>query len=404
VPGDNRRGTSLSLSLLPVLTLPTATDGPRVERPRYPRPATLVQFLALVCAFLLAFEATFRIAERIRYGTPFFSRVINEEGLVIRDSLGMHGRANVTYQKWSMNELGLRGPSATHANRPGTLRIITLGASETFGLYEQKGNEYPRALQDTLSRRFAGSRTAACSARSVEVLNAATPGMTLPTIAQDVRLRLGSLHPDIVTIYPTPAQYLAPNAPVAAARSKLARELPASNSYYPRSLDGVRAEFKQLLPDVLAVRLARLGLDVERSHHPAGWLYESIPQDRLGAFDADLRKVVGSILSIGAKPVLITHGNAFMRADHPSTDELTLELRFHQRATPQTLVAFDSAARLVALRVARDSNAAVVDAAQSLSTGPGGIFADFLHFTDYGAARMAGIIADTLSSRITCTH
>jgi lysophospholipase L1-like esterase len=404
VPGDNCGGTPFSLSLLPVLTLPAATNAPRVERPRYPRPATALQFVALVCAFVLAFEATFRIAERIRYGTPLLSRVINEEGLVVRDPLGMHGRANGTYQKWSMNNLGLRGPSATRAKRPSTLRIITLGASETFGLYEREGGEYPRALQDTLTHRISISHTAACSGRSVEVLNAATPGMTLPTIAQDVRLRLGSLHPDIVTLYPTPPQYLAPDAPTTAPRSRVAIELPASNAYYPRSLDAVRAEFKQLLPNFLVARLARIALNMERGRHPAGWLYQSIPQDRLGAFDSDLRNVVGSIRLIGAKPVLVTHANAFMRADHPSPEELTLELRFHQRATPQVLLAFDSAARAVTLRVARDSSLTVVDAAQDLSTGEGGVFADFLHFTDYGAARIASVIADTLTPQITCSN
>jgi lysophospholipase L1-like esterase len=404
VPRYNRRRAPISLSLLPVLTLPTATEGPRVERHRYPRPATLLEFLCLVCVFMLAFEVTFRIAERIRYGTPFFARVVDEEGLVVRDSLGMHGRANVRYQKWSMNELGLRGPSATRIKRRGTLRIITLGASETFGLYEQEGNEYPRALQDTLLRRLSVSRAAMCSGQSVEVLNAATPGMTLPTIAQDVRLRLGSLRPDIVSIYPTPPQYLAPDAPKTAARSRVAIGLPISNAYYPRSLDGARSEFKRLLPDALLAGIAQVTLHTERNHHPAGWLYESVPSDRLGAFESDLRNVVGSIRSIGAKPVLITHGNAFMRTDHPSPEELNMELRFHQRATPHTLLAFDSAARAVTLRVARDSDVTVVDAAQSLSTGRGGVFADFLHFTDYGAARMASVIADSLLPQITCAH
>ncbi len=402
MPGDYCRRATIALSLLSVLTLPTAREAPRAEPPRYPRPATLLQFLALACAFVLAFEVTYRIEEYIRYGTPFFSRAIDEGGLIVRDSLGMHGRANVSYQKWSMNGLGLRGPSATRVKPPGTLRIITLGASETFGLYEQKGHEYPRALQDTLANELSTSHTRACSVHNVEVLNAAAPGMSLPTMTQDVRLRLGSLHPDIVVVYPTPAQYLEAGAPVAAAQSRVAIELPASNAYYPRSVDAVRAELRRLLPNALVIPLAQRILNAERARHPTGWLYESIPQDRIGAFDADLRELVGSIRSIGAKPVVVTHGNAFMRSDHPDPEELTLELRYHRRASPQTLVAFDSAARGVALRVARDSSATVVDAAQDLSTGAGGLFADFLHFTDYGAARMARIIADSLLHRIPC--
>ena len=66
--------------------------------------------------------------------------------------------------------------------------------------------------------------------------------------------------------------------------------------------------------------------------------------------------------------------------------------KFYPRATAPVIVAFDSLAREVTLRVGADSGVTTIDAARVLSAAPVSIFADFVHFTDAGSAVMADVI------------
>ncbi len=165
--------------------------------------------VALVIVFALALEASCRIDDAQRFGTPFFSPVESESKLLVRDATGEHGRPHARYGKWVINNVGMRGPDVDLVKPPGTLRIVTAGASETFGLYESPGREFPRQLEDTLRARCTGGP-------HIEVLNAAIFGMSLPTVDQDLRLRVRPLHPDVVVLYPTPVQYLDDGVPTPA--------------------------------------------------------------------------------------------------------------------------------------------------------------------------------------------
>src|SRR5665647_1479825 len=119
--------------------------------------------LGLFLVFAASFELSLRIQDWVRYRMPILSNVTNEADLVMRDSAGAHGRPSVRYRKWSMDSLGFRGPEVPVRPEPGTVRIIVAGASESFGLYESPGKEYPRELEDTLNARLAEG---ACAGRA----------------------------------------------------------------------------------------------------------------------------------------------------------------------------------------------------------------------------------------------
>jgi hypothetical protein len=72
--------------------------------------------------------------------------------------------------------------------------------------------------------------------------------------------------------------------------------------------------------------------------------------------------------------------------------------KFYPRATGQTLIAFDSVARTVTVRVAADSDISVADAATRLAVAPESAFADYMHFTDLGAALLASVATDGVLS------
>src|SRR5215203_732744 len=71
--------------------------------------------------------------------------------------------------KVSINQAGLRGPEVG-AKAPGTLRLLALGDSFTFGVGAQARETYPARLEEILRSR--GVRA--------EVLNAGAPGFSVP--------------------------------------------------------------------------------------------------------------------------------------------------------------------------------------------------------------------------------
>ncbi len=344
----------------------------------------------------LALEVTCRIDDWVRFGTPFLSPVGSELGLLVRDSVGMHARPSSQYQKYAINRLGLRGPEVSADKAPGTIRIISVGASETFGMFESPRREYPRQLEDSLRqwvqhRQCGGSPGGGRGGPRFEVLNAAIFGMTLPTIEQDLRLRLASLHPNVVLVYPTPVQYLDNDVPRPAEPS--AQPTGLEIGFRLRSTERLRERVTQAMPVWLRTRVLEHVIEDDARAHDPDWLFTHIPVDRLASYESDLRRLVGSVHRLGAVVILMTHANAF-EAGQGTPAELAGWKRSYPRANGQVLVEFDSAAALVTAQVARDSGVALIDLASAVRhRGPGTtVFADYAHFTDLGAAYVAGLI------------
>ena len=341
-------------------------------------------------AFGAAFELTARLEDLIRYGMPLASPYGSEIDLVTHDSLGVHGRPGAQYLKWQLNALGTRGPEVPALPGAGVLRVVATGASETFGQSEAPGLEYPRQLEDSLRAALAGDGSARY--RSVEVLNAAFFGMSLPTATQDVRLRLARFEPAIVVLYPTSVQYLSDSRPKA--EPPVTTPVPEPGlgaTLRPRTLTRLREELKRVAPRAWREWLWQEQVRRQLARREAGWRYTEVPADRLAAYDADLRTFVGTVRSIGAEPVLATHANRFVGS---AADSALLHAwqRFYPRPEGQVILAFDSAGAEVTRRVAGDSGVALADVRAALSGCPA-CFADYAHFTDLGAARVAGSMA-----------
>jgi hypothetical protein len=373
----------------------------RVESSSRPPRATIARVgetFGLAVLFAFSLEAACRIEDWVEFRTPILARERSQEDLLVRDALGVHGRPGSHFQKWSLNALGMRGPEVSSVKPPHVLRVVTAGASETFGLYESPGREYPRQLEDTLNARVASIDTR-CGAWHAQVLNAAMPGMSLPTIDQDIRLRVGPLNPDVILLYATPSVYLDDNVPVAARRDTLShavRPLPRRYALLPRVADRIRVQLKALLPTAVQDRIRRNQISAMLAQHPDNWRFDSVPADRLERFEADLRHAVGTIRSTGATPVLMTHANRFVGSSVSDVATLRAWEKFYPRASGQTIVAFDSVARLRTIAVARDSEAVLIDLTQTLARYRGAAFADYSHFTDLGAALAAATVTASI--------
>jgi hypothetical protein len=272
---------------------------------------------------------------------------------------------------------------------------------------ESTNKEYPRQLQDSLNARLHSGACAASASARFEVLNAAFAGMSLPTMTQDVRNRLVRFRPDVVTAYPSPVSYLLDAAPEAARPDSSGRpETPGlRETLRSRGRDRVREQLKLMVPEAVKTRMRQREIDAVVQRHDQTWRFTSVPNERFVAYEADLRQLIGTIRSIGATPVLVTHATVFTGRTTVDLDAMTAWQKFVPRATASTLLQSDSLARAITFRVAADSSVVVVDVAGRLAKAPTSAFADAVHFTDSGAAIVASALADgVLSTKAGSVH
>jgi lysophospholipase L1-like esterase len=169
----------------------------RTRRRLSPRKKLLFGLVTLaVC--LLTCEGVLRLAGYPQGLVRSFGRLWNRdaESLAQRPGLfrpNFEGRVGYPPELAygvSFNDLGLRGPPADLAKPPGTLRILALGDSVTFGYHVEDDETYPVHLEQRL--RAAGL--------AVEVLNGGCGHFTITDELPYLRDRLLDLDPDLVVL------------------------------------------------------------------------------------------------------------------------------------------------------------------------------------------------------------
>ena len=323
----------------------------------------------------LSLELTVRIDDWAQFAVPLTAAEVSLDELSVRDSLGAHARAGTQFRQFRINALGFRGPDVSAESMADAKIVVTSGASETFGLYERAGGEWPQQLQKRLVEQ--------CKS-PVVVLNAAFAGMSLPTVRQDIAKRILPLRPHAIVYYPTPMQYVGEQLPGAATPSfdPIAPPSPWRSRATPRFRDAIKRSVPTPILDVLRVldtRRYRAKAQVEAS--------STAPLDRLDAFEQDLRGLVGDLKKAGVLPLIAVHQNRFREIASPESQRfLRAWERFYPRLTGAAIVEFDRLAGERTKRVGADSGVLVVDAGSALRDANVPVFADFSHFNDAGAA------------------
>jgi lysophospholipase L1-like esterase len=295
---------------------------------------------------------------------------------------GWRGVAHASFVKWGLNGSGFRGPEV----RPyaGQTRIVTYGASETFGIYEDPNHEFPRALERNLNSE--------ASTGTFEVINAAIPGMRVGSGIAYLYDIGHELHPKIVVIYPTPTHYIGVNHPYCGRPALIpvskAGVLPKS-----RVADKLKDRLKGLLPPAELTLLRKIGIAwtvrdqrVLDRVHPAS----------LNAFQTDLHCAIKAVRDIGAIPILVTHANRFGPTARPDDDFWLTGWRLqYPRIRQSGLLDLETNANALIRSVADEEQVKVVDAASALS-GDQANFADHAHFTNRGAAKMGALLSSAI--------
>ena len=342
-----------------------------------------VRAILSVVIFALVLELCARVDDRISYGAPMWSSY-NADGLYEPDHVGKRGKPNARYKKWQLNSLGFRGPEL----RPGTIRVVCFGASETFGLYEAEGQEYPRQLERDLNARAGGD--------VFQVVNAAYPGETVATAILRVPQIMETVHPRYAIIYPAPAEYiwLPWLDPPKSANNGAIEPLP---KFELRIADRMRIVLKSVLPSRFQSRLRQHEIDHEAAQYK---LMDRVPEENVFRFRADLLALIEALNARGLEPVLVTHADAF--GEHPNAPDHNLLIawrKFYPMLEEAGFIDMERRMNDAMRSIALEENVTLVDAAREIPP-TSEYFADFSHFTNAGSQLIAQKLAEGMKSAV----
>lgn len=337
---------------------------------------TVLTWLGYGLLALVTLEGAARVEDFWRSGAPLLGNYSIESVFQVGD-LGKEGRPGAHFGKWQMNALGFRGPEWMSSS---ALRVMTVGASETFGLYESPDHDYPRQLEALLRREPGWA--------SASVVNVALPGMRIGRTAYLER-SLEKAPSQWVLIYPTPANYIGTTVGFCA-QPQPAQALPESERPEPRLKGKLVTLLKQHLPLGVMTWMRRVGILLAERHLE---VMETLPEATLDAFAADVDCAVRAAQRHGARVLLSTHPNLFgpelMAGDGAA---LTAWRSFYPELRETGFLDMERRANARLRQLAAQRGVLLVDAAAQIPGGPQ-TFADFVHFTDAGAERMATLVA-----------
>jgi hypothetical protein len=341
-----------------------------------PRTTAWLRRAALGLVVLATMEAGARLDDWVAHDAPLatnyeFEQLFAFDGHVVR------GVPHAHYAKWRLNGLGLRGPEPARGTTGG---VLVYGASEVFGLYEDTGREFPRALEQALADAAGPGRH--------PVFNAGIPGMRIGSGTGYLKALAGELHPAVVVLYPTPTHYIGTSRPNCGRPTRAAT--PADTRPQSRLLQKAVDRAKAVLP-APAMTLARRASIAwtMRGQAPLA----AIAPESLAALETDLACAVQAVRAIGATPLLVTHANRFgsVRRDDDARWLTGWRMQYPELEEGGFLD-LERRANDVVAAVAARLQVPLADADASLSGEPAN-FADHAHFSNQGAARMGALLA-----------
>lgn len=336
--------------------------------------------VSCVVIIFLVLELCARTDDALTFGAAFWG-AYNDQVLYTIDKIGKWGKPGARYERWQLNSLGYRGPELSL----GTIRIVCFGASETFGLYEDPNEEYPRQLERKLNA-MAGSDV-------FQVVNAAYPGETLPTAILRVPQVVSQVHPSYALIYPALANYISIAPSSAVVGSSQPPEALSDRIFDLRIADRIRNLLKAALPQVIQTKLRQREIARESASEQ---VMDRLPEENVVRFRKDLTDLLAALRNRNVEPVLVTHatvcGTMLSQRDH---DLLTAWRKFYPMLQESGFIDMEQRMNRVIGETANRENIPLIDVENEIPHRPE-YFADFVHFTTAGATVMASDLADGL--------
>jgi len=354
------------------------------------RPNRVLRWLriaGLAVACVITLEIAARVDDRLTYGAPI-TGTYDMDQMFEATVHGLRGVPDASYVKWSINPQGFRGPPV----RPmqGQTRVVAYGASETFGIYETPGNEFPRVLERDLNAKAGAGR--------FEVINAGLPGMRVGSGISYLDEIGRAYSPSVVIIYPTPTHYVGVTRPYCGRPPSVP---PRAPGFSPRILAKIKDRLKTALPPAGLTLMRKAGIALATRGAP---VIDKVDPRSLDALDTDLRCALRTVREIGATPIVVTHASRFGH-EHQSDDDYWLtgwRLQYPE-IQERVLLSLEAGANERIVAVAKDEHVAIVDASTALGGKPAN-FADHAHFNDAGAALMGALLTPAVLAVVPAAH
>lgn len=368
-----------------------AANGAQVAPPRMGILTLKVVFFVIV--FAASLELCARVDDWLRYDAPLLQKY-SSELLKGRDVAGKfnYNLPHAAFEKWRHNSLGFRGPEVGVNKRQGITRVVCVGSSESYGLYESAGKEWPAQLQTLVSSRY-------------EVVNASVVGLSLNSFSSYLEKHVFPLHPDIVILVVNPIFYvtgqtraeLKKNSPEQAATTapqatSVKQRVLAHLRILPKLKQVVKQAVSTACPDTFKRYQIKSTFtqvqEQERSlagRKPLG----TVPPAYVEEFKEELTRTVESIRSHRARVILTSYPALISRDNLSVYPEIFLDnRRFCIELSLTGMLDVFTRFNEATARVSRELGVTYVDTHQAMPKSTV-FFGDNVHYTDKGARLFA---------------
>jgi len=355
-----------------------------------------VKFMIFAALFAVTMEICARIDDAVRYGAPFLGKYSSER-LRSRDNLGSSFNVpNARFEKWQHNSLGFRGPEVATRKKPGVTRVVCLGTSESYGLYESPGREWPAQLRELLP----GSR--------YEVVNASMVGLNLSSFNTYLEKHVFPLDPDIVVLTVNPLFYVTSQNKIAKQGVRPVTDPAQKSTPPPRSLreslvgnlrvfPKLKQVVKQAVSENSPATLKRYQIsstmrqvqEIERMRLQGRKPMKAVPESYLANFEKELNSTIDLIRSRNCEVVLTSYPALISSENLASYPDIFLDnRRFCIELSLMGIIDTFNRFNSVTAHVSRQQRTPFVDTHLLLPKSTE-FFGDNVHYTDKGATVFA---------------
>lgn len=327
----------------------------------------LLRIFTCLLTALCTLEVCARLEDTLTQDAPFLG-AYHQNILYDKPGADFHGIPGARYLKWQLNSMGYRGPEP----RAGEFRVACVGASETFGLYETAGGEWPRQLDELLR------------AKGATVVNTAYPGSNLRTHLHQAPRMINIVKPDLIVLYTSVAAYIHPDFyGVLKAGAPPAHEL--------RLATKAKELFRRTIPAPWMLPLRNRQIESAMRGRESE-ITSRIPPENVALFERDLNQLLDYYASRHIPVIVVTHANRFGASVSPEERPmLTAWRQAYPMLREEGFLDMENQLNDRLRQVAAARGLPLVDAAREVPAGPR-YFADFVHFTDEGAAILARLV------------
>ncbi len=261
-------------------------------------------------------EICARIDDSISYGAPLLSKYTSNR-LRSDDGGIQHNISNSRFEKWENNNFGFRGEDIQLSKASDVERIVCLGSSESYGLYENPGMEWPAQLKSALSEN------------SYEVINASVVGLSIRNYLPYIRKYILPLKPDTIILVINPLFHacriehdkITKTIKISAVKEKVKKEGNISGATFgdggfewrskPKIKQVIKGMLSEYLPNVLLSsqlkNTQKQISQIEKKYLRGRLPVDQVPMDSLRQYREDLSSLIDNLKFYGINIILTTY-------------------------------------------------------------------------------------------------